>query len=120
MNVVQELHRYRWEIEDALGLSGKVTYHELPGLIEAGRLVLYANDAAILICEPLRIFGGWILCIFVACGDMKHVLALVEHAEKAAKENGALAVTVVGRPGWMKIGRKLGYRTDAVTLVKEL
>ena len=120
MDVTQELHRYRWEIEDALGLSRKITYHELPGLIESGRLILYANDAAILICEPLRIFGGWILCMFVAAGDMKHVLALVDHAEKVAKEKGALAITAVGRPGWMRIGKKLGYRTDAVTLVKEL
>lgn len=120
MDVAQELHRYRYEIEDALSRSRTISYQDLPGLIEAGKLALYANDRAILIVEPIRLTVGWILCMFVAAGEMDHVMALVDHAEAVAKEKGASGVAAIGRPGWIKNARKRGYRIETVTLVKEL
>jgi hypothetical protein len=120
MNVAQELHRYRYEIEDALSLSGRVTYHELPGLIEEGRLIPYVNDGAIVLCEPIQMTIGWIMCVFVAAGEMDACLRILDQIEADARAKEACAVTIVGRPGWIRVTRKRGYRTDAVTLVKEL
>ncbi len=120
MDVAQELHRYRYEIEDALGASSPITYHELPGLIEAGKLILYANDGAVLVCEPIRHEVGWSLCMFVSAGELGSVMELVDHAEKVAKEKGASAISAIGRPGWLKEARKRGYRTTTVIMSKEL
>jgi hypothetical protein len=120
MEVAQELHRYRYELEDALSLSGTVTYPELPGLIEQGKLILYRHDRAVVLCEPIKMTIGWIMCIFAAAGDMDACLEVLDQIEAEARAKEASAVTIVGRPGWIRVTRKRGYRTDAVTLVKEL
>ena len=121
MDVTQELHRYRPEIERALGASrGHITYRDLPGLIEAGKLVLYSNDGAVLICEPIPLPQGWMLCMFVTAGEMQHALALAEQAERDAIRLGAVAISAIGRPGWERVLKKRGYRVETVIMAKEL
>jgi hypothetical protein len=117
--IVAALERHRWQVEDALGRAGNISYHELVKLVDEDAFIGYANDGAVLICEPIKLTLGWMLCMFVGAGENDKVMELVDQAESDAKRAGASAITAIGRHGWIPQARKRGYRTETVILVKE-
>ncbi len=120
MKEAQELHRYRYEIEDALSLGMSLTFHELPPLIQSGQLRLYSNDGGLLLVEPNRMQIGSVWCICVAAGELDSCVALLGEVERDARAAGATYLTIVGRVGWIKVARPHGFRPEAVTLVKDI
>ena len=121
MDIAQELHRYREQIELALlGSPTGLTFEELPGLIESGRLGLFANDHAILIAEPVPHDRGWVMSIFIVAGKLDAAQALIDRAEQVAKDGGAVAVATIGRPGWIREARRRGYLMSSATFTKLL
>lgn len=122
MVVTQDVHRYGHHLQRALARSdGRVRLEDLQGLVDAGRLVVFANDRAAIAAEPVKYPDGtWALSISLAGGDMDAAFELYDEAEQAARQLGAARMTIVGREGWTRVMKSRGYRTDAVLLSKEL
>ena len=94
---------------------------DLQGLVDAGRLVVFANDKAAIAAEPVRLQdGGWCMSISLAGGDLDACLELHDEAEAAARKLGASRLSVIGRDGWSKVLKSRGYRIHSVLLSKEL
>lgn len=94
---------------------------DLQGLVDAGRLVVFANDLAAIAAEPVKAPDGtWTLSISLAGGDLDACLELHDEAEAAARQLGAARMAVIGREGWIKVLKSRGYRVHSVLLSKEL
>lgn len=122
MVVTQDVHRYGHHLQRALERSdGRVKLADLQGMVDAGRLVVFANDRAALAAEPVKSPDGtWTFSISLVGGDMDAAFELHDEAETAARSLGASRMSIVGREGWVKVMKSRGYRTEAVLLSKEL
>jgi hypothetical protein len=122
MVVTQDVHRYGHHLERALARSdGRVKLEDLQGMVDAGRLVVFANDQAAIAAEPVRAADGtWGLTISLAGGELNAALELHDEAEAAARKLGASRMSAVGRQGWIKTLKSRGYRVHSVLLSKEL
>jgi hypothetical protein len=122
MVVTQDVHRYGHHLQRALDRSdGRVKLEDLQGLVDTGRLVVFANDAAAIAAEPVKAPDGtWTLSVALAGGELNACLELHDEAEQAARTLGASRMAVVGRRGWIKVLKSRGYRTESVLLRKEL
>ena len=118
--IEEALQHHRRGIEEALCHSTTMTYDDVVRKVNRGELLVAYNSGAILICglDPLR--DGWMLTMFVGAGDMDELMKLVDSAEALAKQNGVSVIACIGRPGWIKEGRKRGYRVETVVYVKEI
>ena len=122
MVVTQDVHRYGHHLERALARTdGRVKLEDLQGLVDAGRLVVFANDRAAIAAEPVKApDGSWTLSVSLAGGDLDAALELHDEAEEAARRLGAARMSVIGRAGWARVLKDRGYRTVSVLLSKEL
>jgi hypothetical protein len=122
MVVTQEVHRYGHHLQRALDRSdGRVRLEDLQGMVDAGRLVVFANDKAAIAAEPVKSPDGtWTLTISLAGGDLDACLELHDEAEQAARQLGAARTAAIGRQGWIKVLKSRGYRVHSVLLRKEL
>lgn len=122
MVVTQDVHRYAHHLQRALERSdGSVSAGDLQGLVDAGRLVVFANDRAAIAAEPVKLpDGSWCLSVSLAGGDLSACLELHDEAEQAARTLGAKRMSVVGRSGWSRVLNGRGYRVQSVLLSKEL
>jgi hypothetical protein len=122
MVVTQDVHRYGHHLQRALDRSdGRVKLEDLQGLVDAGRLVVFANDGAAIAAEPVKNPDGtWTLSISLAGGELNAAFELHDEAEAVARQLGASRMAVVGRLGWIKTLKSRGYRVHSVLLSKEL
>jgi hypothetical protein len=98
-----------------------MTWPRIVAGLDAGEFHLLANHTAAAIIQPHEQPDGQLVVhIALAGGDLAGVEELVSQAEEIARYNRAAKVTVMGREGWRRLAKKIGYRVDAVQYVKEL
>jgi hypothetical protein len=122
MVVTQDVHRYGHHLARAIEYThGVIGVDDLQPMVDAGKLVVWANDKAAIAAEPHKLPDGrWGLTVSLAGGDMDAVLDLYAECEEAARSLGAAEMRAVGREGWERVLKSRGFRFQALLLSKAL
>jgi hypothetical protein len=85
--------------------SGILTIRDVLDKVAAGQAQLWPGRNSAAVTNPEKAFNLWL-----AGGDMRELLQMLEAAEAQAKAQGFDCVTVSeARPGWDRVLAKLGY-----------
>lgn len=110
-------------------------HHEVVGLLDQrfypiewvdqrvwmGAIRLLSNDHAVAGFEIKQYPGGAReLHGMFACGDLEHILPLVDEAEALARELKCHVFAIESRPGWSKLLKSRGFTPHQLRIVKEL
>jgi hypothetical protein len=118
---VSELQRLRHVIDRALPYTHRT--HELNDLvlmILQGRVRLWTTEGSFCIVEKVVYPRQVNYHVFLAGGDLDELRGLHEEIIVAAKADGASAVTLTGRRGWVKALAAWGWEEVYATMRLEL
>lgn len=109
------------KIENALARGGNT--HTLDDVISGLRSGVYASfnrPNSILVCELVRRPRSLSAHCFLAAGRLHELEALYGEFETWARAEGADRLTLVGRRGWERVGKRFGWDVTAVEMTKSL
>jgi hypothetical protein len=82
-------------------------------------VIVFENESAVVVCIDGQLPSGQLMRnIWVAAGELPHVLRLVEQVEDSARNAGKSAVVFMGRRGWVRSA--VGYKEVVTIGIKEL
>lgn len=99
------------------GLLGK---QQFASLLAAGELKVIAfrnQTSALVTCGNCA--EGVVLNILTVQGNIKACEAAIPLLEEAAKAAGANLIVSVGHPGWERVMKRQGYRTEKRLLMRK-
>lgn len=97
-------------IEPALEYSGGT--HEWLDIVRGVhdfRMQLWANDKAAAITEIIDFPQKRVLNVFLAGGDMEHLMDMLDSAKAWGKGEGCSEIIMSGRKGWLRVLDKQGW-----------
>lgn len=97
-------------IEPALEYSGGT--HEWLDIVRGVhdfRMQLWANDKAAAITEIIDFPQKRVLNVFLAGGDMDHLMDMLDSAKAWGKGEGCSEIIMSGRKGWLRVLDKQGW-----------
>lgn len=98
------------------------TLEWLDGLVDQGRVLLWANDEAAILAE-VRFYptGAKDIHGLVAAGDLSAIANdLIPQAEEWARRAGCIGAVIESREGWARVLKPAGYHPYQTALRKEL
>lgn len=116
-----ELARCRPFLEPALDYNGGThAWGDIEGGVLTGVMQLWPAPEGALVTEILRYPKQRVCNVFLGGGAMDQLKAMVPSVEVWAKAQGCQAVTVLGRPGWVRALAPFGVKPLYLALRKEL
>jgi hypothetical protein len=100
---------------------GFLDKQQFASLLGAGELKIIAfrnRTSALVTCGKCA--EGIVLNILTVQGDIKGCEASIPLLEQAAKEVGANLIISVGHPGWERVMKRQGYRTEKRLLMRKV
>lgn len=119
--IFDALARYRVPIERALAYSGGThTFDDVAAGVFAGRFLLWPAGSSVVVTEWHTFPQKRVLHVFLAGGEMAEVLSIETRLTEFARQHGATALTLSGRPGWVRALRDRGWEQHLVQVKKEI
>ena len=87
------------------------------GIFE-GRYQFWPEDDAAMVTEIIEFPKARHLHGFLAGGNLETIQATIPKIEEFAKASGCTAATIMGRPGWTKALKDMGYGKGLVMTAK--
>lgn len=82
---------------------------------------LWESDNAAMVTSGVRLQSGGVgVQVLAAGGAYEEVLSLLERVEEEARLAGCEVLTTVGRVGWIKTAKEIGWNHVASVYVKRL
>jgi hypothetical protein len=119
--MVSEMQRLRPVMERALPYTHRT--HELNDLVVIvmqGRARLWTTANSFCIVERVVYPRQVVYHVFLAGGDLDELRGLHEEISAAARADGAEAVTLTGRRGWVKALAAWGWKEEYATMRLDL
>lgn len=121
MSGADELARCRAFLEPALAYNGGTHgWSDIAEGIASGKMQLWPAPDGALVTELLRYPRQRVCNVFLGGGSLDQLRAMVPSVEAWAKAQGCQAVTVLGRPGWVRALAPFGAKPLYTALRKEL
>ena len=121
MQLCTDLLGYRVDIEAALQYADNShTFDDVSKLVLSGRLHFYKLANSYVIMERQQYPQHSVYHCFLAGGDKHEIEAAESMLNKNAKALGCKTMTIVGRAGWARELRKLGWKHQYSVLSKEV
>lgn len=100
--------------------GGSHTLDDVLAAVQGGEAKLWMDDRATIVTQ-IRIFPQYkAIDFWLAAGDLAPVQELSEHIIAWAKKQGCTRATAVGRAGWTRAMKALGWRETTRVLEKEI
>jgi len=120
-HLIGEMQRLRHVMERALPYTHRThEINDLALLVLQGRARLWTTANSFCIVERVVYPRQTNYHVFLAGGDMDELRGLHEEIIAAAKADGAGAVTLTGRRGWVKALAAWGWKEEYTTMRLEL
>lgn len=120
MTPAEELLRCRPYIEAALEYSeGTHEFSDIVDGIVEGRMQFWPAEKSALVTEIVIYPRKKVLHVFLGGGDMDEIKGMYDAVQSWGAHMGCTAMTVTGRPGWVRALRDLGFRPSHQTVIKE-
>lgn len=111
----------RCRIETALAMGGDVmTFGDLIEQVGIGRCQLWMDDDSAVATELIIYPRKRVLNMFMVAGSLKAVMKWQPKIEEFAHQHRVDMWIASGSPGWQRIGRRDGWRVNALTFVRHL
>jgi hypothetical protein len=121
LDIMQQLHRCRKWIEDALEYSGGThTYADICRGVLNGDFQLWPNDNGCAVTEITVYPMKKVIHVFLAGGSMSDITDMEESAAAWGKAYGCSAMTIAGRSGWKKVLGARGWKEQHVVLARDI
>lgn len=100
---------------------GLESIEDVERLISEGRYSFWPGANCAAVCEVADYGQGKVLTLVHAGGDMKELVEVIEPAIcNYARGLGCRAMLVVGRKGWERVCKGVGYEFACITMMKAL
>ena len=110
--VAVNIHAYKELIETAIPYTrGTHTLEDVCLAILAGKLKLWTALGACIVSEFVQYPRKLFLHYFLIAGNMNEIIAMQPKIIEFAHKNKCDAISGLGRPGWEKITKRLGWQT---------
>lgn len=120
-HMVSEMQRLRHVMERALPYTHRThEINDLVLLVLQGRARLWTTANSFCIVERVVYPRQVNYHVFLAGGDLDELRGLHEEVIVAAKADGAGAITLTGRRGWVKALAEWGWKEEYATMRLEL
>ena len=97
------------------------TIEDIESGIASGNYQLWESDNAAMVTSGVPLQSGGIgVQVLAAGGTHEAVLSLLDEVEQEARLAGCGIITTVGRTGWIKTAKKIGWNHVASVYVKRL
>lgn len=90
----------------------------VPMLLD-GRAQWWRQDDGAIITELLRFPNFNVINFWLVAGKLEDTLALQPEIERWARMQGCARAIGIGRPGWLRVLQKYGYRPWGTAFAKE-
>ena len=107
-------------IEAALKHAGTHDLEDIKEGILDGRFQLWPAPKAVLVTEIILYPKCRDLNLFLIGGDLEQVLDMEEAVEAYAKALGCRQLIGSGRPGWVRVLKKRGWKEPIRVMAKEI
>lgn len=115
------IEQYRALIERALAYSGGThTFEDVAELIVSGKAQLWPAQRGVAVTEIVEYPRKRVLHVFLAAGDMDQLLDMIDAAADWGRSQGATAMTMSGRMGWLRVLDKHGFTPLNVTMERNI
>jgi len=112
---------YKSLIEKALTYTPDThTYQDVVTGVENQSMIFWPGKDSFLITELQKFPRKRSLHIFLAAGKLDELLKMRPYLEDFASKAKCDFITIAGRPGWERVGKKLGYNPVWTYLFKEI
>ena len=91
--------------------NGTHTAEDVCLAILAGKLKLWTAPSACIVSEFIQYPRKRFLHYFLIAGDLETIIAMQPDIIEFARKNNCDAISGLGRPGWEKITKRLGWDT---------
>jgi hypothetical protein len=119
--LVGEMQRLRHVMERALPYTHRThELNDLALLVLQGRARLWTTANSFCIVEKVVYPRQTNYHVFLAGGDMDELRGLHDQISAAARADGAAAVTLTGRRGWVKALAAWGWKEEYATMRLDL
>ena len=119
--MADEIERCREWIENALEYSnGNHLFEDIVAGIIKGTFQLWPASKSCLVTEITQYPRKKVLHIFLAGGDLNEIKSMRDDVEAWAKAHGCDDMTMVGRLGWSKALKDIGWETGLVSMHKRI
>lgn len=120
LNIVEEMLRVRPFLEPALEYTnGTHDYVHVVDAVLRGQFHLWPAENSALVTEIHEFPKERHLHIFIAGGDLEEIKALHDRVVEFAKAAGCVALTLTGRPGWVKALDDIGFGANGLRYVRK-
>jgi hypothetical protein len=93
--------------------------HVVPMLLD-GRAQYWDEGDGAIITELLRYPNYNVINYWLVAGKLEDTLALQPRIERWARMQGCAKAIGIGRPGWLRVLKRYGYRPWGTAFVKDL
>lgn len=116
-----DLEKYRQQIEAALAYGGGThLFEDVADMVAQGRAQVWINGDTIGVTEIIvyprkKVLNGWL-----AGGNLRELMPMMPAAAEWGRAQGCEAFTIAGRPGWLKVMKRLGFEPGLTLLEAKL
>lgn len=111
-NRIQEALDYDVEAYDLEGIKGRV---------ESGEWQLFESENSVVVTEGMSLASGGVgVRVVAAAGNLQEIVGLLGTIEQEARASGCEMLTTIGRRGWDKTAKEIGWVHTASIYVKRL
>ena len=101
--------------------AGTHTIEDIENCIEDGSLRFFSSPNSAVIVEIFTSGRKKVISFFLAGGDLTELKTIIEPRLLGwAKAQGCNQVRVVGRPGWVRAIRDVGYKSSWMMVYKDI
>ena len=112
VHIAMDIQNYKGVIATALPYTnGTHTLDDVCLAVLSGKLKLWTAPKSVIISEFVNYPRKKYLHYFLIAGDMEEIIAMQSKIIEFAHRNHCDAISGLGRPGWEKITKRLGWQT---------
>lgn len=94
---------------------------EIKKWVDSGAYQVWEADNSTLLTHGINLAGGGLgVKVVAAAGNIGEIVGLLEAVEQEARASGCEILTTIGRRGWDKTAKKIGWNNVASIYVKRL
>jgi hypothetical protein len=111
---LRDLERIRRHAEAALAHSGGThDWADVLALLIAGKLQLWVARRSMMMTELVEYPKLTACRIFLAGGELEELIGMADALADEAAAIGVERLEVMGRPGWAKVGERIGWTAQS-------
>jgi hypothetical protein len=97
------------------------TIEDIESGIASGDYQLWEAENSALVTSGVKLQGGGVgVQVLAAGGNLDEIMGLLDDVEQEARASGCEVLTTVGRKGWIKTAKELGWLDIASIYIKRL